>query len=70
MPGPANWWPEDYDFKGHGFWVPDQEDAPRYKGAWDLMFQLFEDLLSKGLSIDWFASTDNDIANFCLINII
>jgi hypothetical protein len=66
LPGPAEWWPEGYNFKGHGFWVPEQEDAKGYKAAWDLMYQSLDKLKANGLSLQWFANTHHNDENFFL----
>jgi hypothetical protein len=36
LPGPACWWPDDYDFDGNGFSLPDED--MRYEEVFSLVF--------------------------------
>ena len=41
MPGPAEWWPEDYDYENNG-WAPDKMDREPAEKTFDLITQVVE----------------------------
>ena len=37
LPGPAAFWPDDYDLESFGFGLPPLEKAPLYLRAWEIV---------------------------------
>lgn len=37
LPGPAEWWSDDYDYQGHGFEVPQSDNG--HQAAFALLLQ-------------------------------
>jgi hypothetical protein len=43
LPGPAAFWPDDYDFELFGFGIPPPEKAPLYLRAWEIATMVAEE---------------------------
>ena len=54
LPGPAAWWPEDYDSIQHGFYVPN--DAVGARRAFEMLSEL-----SEPQDFVWVFPSDNEL---------
>jgi hypothetical protein len=65
LPGPASWWPEEYDPEKYGFYIPNAYERKGYELAWQLMrMPAVEVLRAGGVPFCWFATGDKSMENF------